>query len=86
MAVIRVRWRRPEPDAWEARCGQIVLFVYEDPDMRAWTWQVATGTWAERTVWWDRQRPPPQRWDDIADDEETAIRDGLRALARAVGA
>lgn len=82
----RVRWRRPAPDAREARCGQLALFVYVDPDDRTWTWQVCTGTWADRTVWWDRQRPPPQRWADLAASEEAAIRDGLRALARAVGA
>lgn len=69
-----VRWRRPEPCAWEARCGRLVLVVYVEPGASAWTWQVGPGSWWEREVW------------DLDDavSEETAIRDGLRALARAV--
>lgn len=81
-----VRWRRPAVDAWEARACGLVLFVYVDPDVDAWTWQVCTGTWTDRTVWWDRSRPPPQRWADEAASEEAAIRDGMRALARATSA
>ena len=82
----RVRWRRPEPDAWEARCGQLALLVFDDDIRGAWSWSVVRGTWRSWDGYWDRGQPPPQRWADLADSEEAAIRDGLRALARAVGA
>lgn len=80
-----VRWRRPEPGAWEARCGRLALLVHSD-DLFGWEWKVVVGSWAGWDGYWDRSRPPPQHWGGFATGQETAIRDGLRALARAVRA
>lgn len=83
----RVRWRRPEPDAWEARCGALALLVWWDAECEWWTWTVVRGSWARWDGYYDHTRPAPQKWSDVASaGEEAAIRDGLRALARAVGA
>lgn len=81
----RVRWRRPEPDAWEARCGQIALLVFVD-ECGAWSWWIARAATLERPRRRRGDRDPEAGCGPSSRPSAPTFRDGLRALARAVGA